>query len=435
MSPAVTYPLYTDRSGWDALLPRRAVHSGNAVVAEQCDYAVIGAGYTGLAAARRLAELNPEAYVVVFEASRVGEGSSARNSGFLISLPHNTSMSGHFTAGEVARKQIHLYELGLAWLKEIVNRHAIPCGWNVAGKYHAAATQEGEHKLRHELKTLESWGVAAREVPVDELHARIGTAYYRYGIHTSHNVFVQPAALIRGLADSLPTNVTVLEDTPVLDIGKGPIYQVKTPMRTFRAKNVVLANNGFARHLGFLKDRLITIYTYAGMTPELAESEQALHGSDDEWGVIPANRLGTTLRKIRGGRFMVRSAYSYEHAQPPHVVRAMLTDCYRRRYPDLKSHELEFVWGGVTALTRNGATYFGKLDTGLYASVGCNGAGVLKGTVYGKYLAELVMDGHSQGLADIMALKEPTWLPPEPIRRIAVATAISVQKRHAGLER
>ena len=46
-------------------------------------YAIVGAGFTGLAAARRLSELDPTADIVVLEATTVGEGSSARNSGFV----------------------------------------------------------------------------------------------------------------------------------------------------------------------------------------------------------------------------------------------------------------------------------------------------------------------------------------------------------------
>ena len=50
-------------------------------------HVVIGAGYTGLAAARRLAELQPQEPILVLDASSAGEGSAGRNSGFLINLP------------------------------------------------------------------------------------------------------------------------------------------------------------------------------------------------------------------------------------------------------------------------------------------------------------------------------------------------------------
>ncbi len=434
MSHTVTYPTYENASGWNALLPKRDLNTGQGIQ-DSYDVIVIGAGFTGLAAARRLAQLDPDASVLVIEATEVGEGSSARNSGFIISLPHNTKMSGHTSPAEIAKKQIRVYDSGLAWLKNTIDANGIECGWNPIGKYHGAATDDGVKGLRNTARQFDEWGIAYKEIHQPELAEKIGTPYYKYGLHTMNNVFVQPASLIRGLADTLPNNVTLLENTPVLSVTGHSPYVVQTQGLKIKAKKLILANNGFAKKLGFLKDRLITIYTYAGMTPELDDQQLALHGADQEWGLIPANRLGTTLRKINNRRFMVRSSYSYETAQPQSTVNAMLTDCYQRRYPNLKSHKLEYVWGGVTALTGNGAVFFGEAAQNLYASVGCNGAGVLKGSVYGKLLAEMMMGSQSQELSDVLSMKPPSWLPPEPIRRMAVLTAIHLQKKKAGAER
>src|SRR5699024_8009955 len=150
--------------------------------------------------------------------------------------------------------------------------------------------------------------------------------------------------------DSLPDNVVLLENTPVVSVENRGSLHVQTRNRRFVTGQVIVANNGFAKALGFLRERLVTIYTYAGMTARLSADESAAHGSDDEWGTLPANRLGTTLRKIAGGRFMVRSAYSYEKPEPQYAVDAFLRDYYRHRYPALDRHEFEYVWGGVTAL-------------------------------------------------------------------------------------
>ena len=132
---------------------------------------------------------------------------------------------------------------------------------------------------------------------------------------------------------------------------------------------------------------------------------------------------------------MVRSAYSYEREQAPADTLAQLTSCYQRRYPNMKSHEFEYVWGGTTALTRNGATFFGELRPGLFASLGCNGAGVLKGSTYGKLLGEMAMGAQSSQLSDALSLEGPNWLPPEPIRRIGVVSSIKYQAALAGPER
>lgn len=434
MSSRTTYPVYESRSGWNSLLPARTAKT-NSVIENKYDFIVIGAGYTGLAAARRLAELNGSASILVLEASVVGEGSSARNSGFVIALPHNTNMSGHISPAEVAKKQIRVYDSGLRWLKGLVDQYHIDCGWNPQGKYHGAATAEGALSLQNTASQYDKWGVEYQEISQAQLSERLGTRYYRFAIQTNSNVFIQPAALVRGLADTLPTNVTLVENCPVLSVEQGRERGVRTAQGLIRGDKIIVANNGFARKLGFLKDRMFTIFTYAAITPELDPEQLALHGSEPEWGLIPANRMGTTLRKIQNNRFMVRSAYSYEKPQTEKTVLALLEDCYRRRYPAVKSHRFEHLWGGATALTRNGATYFGEISPNLYASVGCNGAGVLKGTCYGKLLAELMVGQKTQELADVLAMDKPNWLPPEPLRGAAVKTAIYLQKRKAGAER
>jgi glycine/D-amino acid oxidase-like deaminating enzyme len=429
-----SYPSYQAGSGWNLMLGPRAAHT-QSPTSKQFDVIVIGAGFTGLAAARRIAELEPQSTILVIDATTVGDSSSGRNSGFMINLPHNTGMTGHGGHKDVALKQIRLYNIGLQWLHDIVLKHNIQCDWNPAGKYHAAATNEGERSLLTTLAQYREWGVSYRELDRSALQAELGTSYYRYGYHSMNNVFVQPAALIRGLADSLPPNVQLWEGEPVIGLdGDGP-FQVETATATLKARRVIVANNGFARKLGFARDRIFTIYTYAAMTPELSEAEQTRLGINHEWGVIPANRLGTTLRRTLDGRFMVRSAYSYEQEQNIGEVRDALTDCYRRRYPAMKSHAFEYVWGGVTALTRNGALYFGEVKKGIFVSLGCNGAGVLKGSMFGKLLGEMASGHESPELKDALSLDQPTWLPPDPIRRIAVVSAIRFQKHRAGLER
>ncbi|MEL7346301.1 MAG: FAD-dependent oxidoreductase, partial [Pseudomonadota bacterium] len=73
--------------GWNALLPPplapRVLEDDTTA-----DWLVIGAGWAGLAAARRLSQLVGHDRIVVLEAGRLGEGPAGRNSGFMIDLPH-----------------------------------------------------------------------------------------------------------------------------------------------------------------------------------------------------------------------------------------------------------------------------------------------------------------------------------------------------------
>ena len=79
-------------NGWSAILPPRAERpplAGDVTA----DWVVVGAGFAGLAAARRLAENRPGEHVALVEAEAVGEGASGRNSGFAIDVPHNVGSS------------------------------------------------------------------------------------------------------------------------------------------------------------------------------------------------------------------------------------------------------------------------------------------------------------------------------------------------------
>lgn len=430
-----TYPVYLSPSGWNAILPPRQVKT-TLPQTRRFKTIVIGGGYSGLASARRLADLEPDQTILVIEAGTIGESSAGRNSGFLSRLPNRPRANNHGSIDDAAQRQMRIYKQGNEWLRDVITTHAIDCGWDEhSPRFSAAATDTGEQSLKATARNYMHWDVPCTHFDQDALQQRIGTGYYRYGYQTPFNTFVQPAALIRGLADSLPDNVHLVERLAVQRIEESQRnHKVHTAQGTFECDRLIIANNGFARHLGILRDRLITIYTYAGLTPQLDKNELEKLGQEPTWGIIPALRLGTTLRKTTDGRFMIRSAYSYERELPTDLVRTQLTTLYSNRYPQMRSHSFEHVWGGCTALTRNGGMFFGQVRPGIFATAGCNGAGVLRGSTQGRLLADLACNVDSDILSDQLKLQGPTWLPPEPIRKIGVLSAIALERRKAGLE-
>ena len=86
-------PVHSGPAAWNSILPGQDAPD---FLTEplNADFAIIGGGFAGLSAARRLAQLNPGARVVVLEAGRLAEAASGRNSGFMIDLPHDLSASG-----------------------------------------------------------------------------------------------------------------------------------------------------------------------------------------------------------------------------------------------------------------------------------------------------------------------------------------------------
>lgn len=425
-----TFPAYADRCGWNALMPARSPrqHASGNIAAK---YAIVGAGFTGLAAARRLAERDPGADIVVLEATTVGEGASGRNSGFLAPADIAGSIDASAVERNIARNR-YVTE-GFDWLADLIARYNIDCDLHQIGRIKAAATVGGEAAVFDLLKVVRALNVPHELLDAARLRARIGTPYYRLGLFTEVGHLVQPAALIRGLADALPPSVHLYERSPVLALAKRGAWQLETPDARINADTVILATNAAIKHFGYLRDRLVTIYTYAAITRPMSTAECAQLGTMPSWGLLPSHRLGTTLRRVGADRFLVRSLYSYERGISPDVARAELLDRFHRRFPELSGVDFEHVWGGVTALTMNGEPYWGRVDDRLYTSAGCNGSGIVKGTILGKRLAEHLMGDRVE--TDLRAAYgAANWIAPEPFRTIGYRIVSAVEQRKAGLE-
>ena len=75
---------------------------------EECDWLIIGAGYTGLSAARKLGELHPEKRIIIADSQIAGEGASGRNSGYLVDTTLNDGFSSNKKLYEYKKKNRYL---------------------------------------------------------------------------------------------------------------------------------------------------------------------------------------------------------------------------------------------------------------------------------------------------------------------------------------
>src|SRR5690606_18101535 len=125
-----------------------------------------------------------------------------------------------------------------------------------------------------------------------QLRRRLGTSYFHSGIYTPGGGLLNPAALVRGLADSLPASVSLHENTAVTGLeqaGNGLVATV--PGGSIRARQVILCNNVFLPQLGFYQGRMFPIASFATLTAPLDEAQRARIGNVEEWGVTPVNAL------------------------------------------------------------------------------------------------------------------------------------------------
>ena len=417
--------------GWYDLLPAPGAPSvlkGD----HRADYVVIGAGFAGLAAARRLAELKPEASIYLIDAQRVGFGASGRNSGFVIDLPHKMALE--HPDPEVKQRLLRLNRAAISSLENSITQHNIDCQWSHAGRYQGAVGERGRGYLENFVKLMRDLGEPFELVERDKLSKVLGTQHYSQAVFTPGCYLMQPAALVRGLAKALPSNVRLFENSPVSGLRKGSngYWVVEASGASVTTQNLLLTTSIFTQEFGYLKNRLLPVMTFASWTRPLTDAEMAESGITADWGLTPADHAGTTVRMTQDRRLIIRNSYQHVPKYGRSVsddfrskVRAKHRKSMLLRYPHLQDVDFTHTWGGSYAISRNFTNFFGKLEDGVHALACDNGVGAAWGTVGGALLAERVVGGSSSLLSDIQYVSGmPSLNPPEPILGLGVKTRI-----------
>lgn len=406
-------------NGWSAILPPRTPRAALDRSIE-ADWVVVGAGYAGLAAAHRLATNRPNESVALLDAHEVGENASGRNSGFGIDLPHTVSSS--LAELEGSQRFLRLARAAIAHLEAQVQGRGIACDWSRAGKYHAAVSATGVKGILIPFaRELEALKEPFQWIDREPLAARLGSPRFSAAVYTPGCILMNPAALTRGLALHLPSNVSLYERTPVLEADYDGAITLKTPAGGVRAPRMILAVNGLAPRFGFFGGRLLPFAAHASLSRQLDDEEHAALGSIEEWGLTPANAFaGVTMRYTRDRRILIRQNIHYcpEMRQSDDRRRLLREDhrrLFKQRFPRLPKVDIEHTWTGFVCLSRNGAPGFGQVAPNVWAAVCQNAVGVTKGTIGGLLAADMACGVDNPLIADMQSLGQPASLPPRPL--------------------
>lgn len=437
-------PVDPGPAGWNAILPPAPEPTplvGEAVA----DWLVIGAGPTGLAAARRLSLLRPGAGIAVLDAVRVAEGPSGRNSGFMIDLPHNLASDNYGGAVEADRKQTRANRAAISFNLEAAQDYAMPDeAIRLSGKLNAAASEKGLATNADYARHLKNMDAEHRLLDAAEMKAITGGDFYQGGIFTPGTAMLQPAQFYRGMAAGLArAGVAVHENSPVTKLTRADGgWLAETPAGSVRAAGVIMAVNGHAESFGLFQRRLMHVFTYASLTRALTEDEIAGQGGEANWGIIPADPLGTTVRRISGvggDRIVIRNRFTYDPSMEvgPARLRSVSRShrrAFEARFPKLSGVEMEYCWGGRLCLSRNSVPAFGEAAPGLIVASCQNGLGTAKGAMSGMMAADLATGQDNDLLTYHMDQAAPVRLPPEPFSWLGANAVMKWGELRAGPE-
>ena len=409
-------------NGWSSILPPRQPHE--AVAGDvKADWLVIGAGYAGLAAARRLATNRPDETVAIVDAGICGENASGRNSGFAIDLPH--TVSSNLDQLEGAHRYMRLARAAILQLEEQVFAHDIACDWSRDGKYHAAVTEQGSQSMLTPFADeLDRLGEPYEWVEAGQLAQRLGTRHFHRAVYTPGCILMNPAALVRGLADHLPENVTLYENPPVTRIDYANGLSIETPAGSVRAPRMILAANGFSDQFGFAKRKFVHLALTASLTRPLTDAEQSAFAVKKPWGLTPANGFGgITVRYTNDRRILIRQDIKVAMGRTFSASRTALIGrqhkrLFDARFPMIPKVTMENTWVGFICMSQNSAPMFGKVASNVWMAACQNGIGVTKGTMSGLLAADMACGQPNPLIDDMESLGTPNTIPPRPFADI-----------------
>ena len=406
---------------------------------EDCEWLIIGAGYTGLSAARKLGQLHSNQKIILIDAQLAGEGASSRNSGYLVDTTLNDGFNSNKDL-ENYKKKTDIYDLGIKAVKRFISEYQVDCDWNECGKYFASSQKEDEKILINFSSTLTKLGFEHNLLSKNELSKRLGTSFYNVALHTKGGILLHPSKLVRAMIDVLPKNVCLYENSSLINWSKTQdIISCKFKNGKIQTKNIIFATNGFLKSLGIKSNYNFPITLTASMTRPLTDDEFMSIGQPKEWGVLPVRPMGATIRMTKDKRILIRNT-----AEVHNPFKMSKFDLEKRsinqkigikkRFPQLPEDIIQSSWSGVVSRTRNSSQIFEKINNNIFAAGCYNGSGIGVGTLFGEQIALKASDKNTEEMKVIESRTKPTKLPSEKLLDIGVKTRLFYERIRARKE-
>ncbi len=364
---------------------------------EAADVAVVGAGFTGLSAARTLAKRG--AKVVVLEAETIGWGASSRNGGMVLAglkLGVNKLISRY---GRERTQRMYAASLAsIDCVEQIVRQENIVCDFSRCGHLEVACKQKHFDDYAGQVEVIgREFDHQLRIVPRDELNTEIGSSIYYGGMVDEISAGLNPARYVAGLARAaLKAGATIFENARVGGLERAlrhatPGWRVTTSRGVVWARDVFVGTSGYTGSATpALRKKIIPIGSYIitteilpeALARELSPRNRMIYDSKN---YLYYYRLTPDHRMLFGGRaaFFPETANSVRKSGE--ILRRGMIDVY----PQLSDVKVEYVWGGTLDFAFDIMPHAGRMD-GIYYALGYAGHGVAMATWQGQKMAEVI---------------------------------------------
>jgi glycine/D-amino acid oxidase-like deaminating enzyme len=362
---------------------------------QKVDVAIVGAGFTGLRAALELAQAGTR--VAVLDAGEVGWGASGRNGGQVNPIGHEPSdviarRWDKVYGGDFAARYIDMTIQSADEVFELVRRHKIDCDAKQNGWIRAVHGNAARADFEAMYLSWEGAGADLRLIDRDELEQLSGTHAYDMGWVAARGGSVQPLSYTRGLARAaLAAGADIYVHSRVEELKRnGRAWKLDTRGGAVTADQVLFGTNGYSDQLiPGLRESIVPVVSIQAATKPLTPDQNAQilrqgHTFSDTRRVI------FYFRKTADKRLVFGSAGTAGET-PGISERNRILQGLATVFPQFPELDLDYIWGGQIAVTRDHLPHIHQPAPGLHVGLGCNGRGVALSTVMGRLLAQTAL--------------------------------------------
>ncbi len=387
-------------SFWEATAEPLGIDTAPLAGNAQCDVAVIGAGYTGLAAALRLkSEYGMD--VRVLEAAEPGWGASGRNGGFSCIGCHKRSYSSLIRSYGLAETR-HFY----ATMKEAVGRvadlcatHGIDAWRHEGGEISLAHLPSRWAELEEERDFMARvFGEKLELLSVDQLKLRgLWAPGFHGGIRNDTGFSIHPLNYVRGLARAVhkvgvpihgSSRVTRWEE-------RSGRHLLTANQATLTARNVILATNGYTPEdvSPYTQGRLMPALSNIIVTRPLSAAEHAEQGWTQRLMAYDTRNLLHYFRLLPDGRFLFGGRGGTDASDTgADPMKQHMIETLRQMFPVFGRAEITHFWRGFVCLSYDLVPYVGPLnqEKSVWTAIAYHGNGIAMASWSGSALADLI---------------------------------------------
>lgn len=369
----------------------------------RAEVAVVGGGYTGLAAAHRLAGTHG-VDTVVLEAHRVGWGASGRNGGFASITLGKVPLAERIARWglEAARRSVRLGIEAVERVRALIAGEGIDCEAQPDGYVHVAHRPAAAVELRERCALYRDRlgydGATFLDPAALAERGYLRGPWAHGAIHLRDGFGLHPMKYVRGLAAAaLRRGAAVHDRSPVAGWRREAGWHVlATPGGIVRARTVILATNGYTPEglHPFFRGRTLPATSNIVVTRPLTEAEWSESGMRTTAVYSDTRKLLFYWRRLPDGRLLFggRAGLSGSDAALARR-RRWLEARVAERFPVLAGAGSDYFWHGNVCLTYDLTPHVGTAEgePSVVYALGYMGSGVAMATYCGGLAADLAV--------------------------------------------